>query len=167
LVEQANGNFGTTMTRQFFYDAFNLLQYELLCDHQDENLKAIATKTIKEIKYHYRYSSEWMIRLGAGTEQSHAYVQEAVNELWRYTGELFKPASYETDLLTSGWAIDVNALQAPWMDKVKAVFEQAGLIMPDSTAFLYGGKEGRHTEQLGYILTELQYMQRTYPQMKW
>jgi ring-1,2-phenylacetyl-CoA epoxidase subunit PaaC len=167
LVEQANGNFGTTLTRQFFYDTFNLLQYEQLCDHQDENLKAIATKTIKEIKYHYRFSSEWMVRLGDGTAESHAYVQEAVNELWRYTGELFKPASYEIELLESGYALDVNAIQPLWMEKVKSVFEKAGLAMPGETVFLYGGKEGRHTENLGYILAELQYMQRTYPQMKW
>jgi ring-1,2-phenylacetyl-CoA epoxidase subunit PaaC len=167
LVEQANGNFGTTLTRQFFYDTFNLFQYERLCDHQDENLKAIATKTIKEIKYHFRYSSEWIVRLGDGTEQSHMYVQEAVNELWRYTGELFKPASYEIELRESGWALDLNAIQPLWMEKVKSVFEKAGLTMPAETAFLYGGKEGRHTEHLGYILTELQYMQRTYPQMKW
>jgi ring-1,2-phenylacetyl-CoA epoxidase subunit PaaC len=167
IVEQANGNWGTTITRQFFYDAFNLLQYELLREHPDVQLKAIAEKTLKEIRYHYRYSSEWMVRLGDGTEQSHALMQEAVDDLWRYTGEFFKPASYETELIASGAAIDVSGLQAPWMEKVNAVFASAGLNVPETHAFLYGGKEGKHTEHMGYILAELQYMQRTYPQMKW
>lgn len=167
LVEQANGNFGTTIVRQFFYDAFNLIQYEMLCDHPDESLRAIAVKTLKEIKYHYRYSSEWMLRLGEGTDTSHAFVQEAVDELWRYTGELYKMASYEEALLSENWSLDLAVIQPLWNAKVSGIFQQAGLTMPASTAFLYGGKEGRHTEHMGYILTELQYMQRTYPQMKW
>ncbi len=167
LVEQANKNFGHTIMRQFLYDTFNLLQYEVLTHHQDTQLNAIAVKSLKEIKYHYRYSSEWVIRLGDGTEESHAKMQEAMNELWRYTGEMFKMASYETELLKSGEGIDVSLLETEWNQRVAAVAQQAGLKLPQGEVMLYGGKEGKHTEQMGYILTELQYMQRTYPQMTW
>ena len=167
LVEQPNLNFGHTIVRQFFYDAFNLLQYERLTEHKDEILKSIAVKTLKEIKYHYRYSSEWVVRLGDGTETSHEFVQTAVNDLWKYTGEFFKPASYETALTADQTAIDVKSLQPEWEAKISTIFQQSGLNIPKEEVFLYGGKEGRHTEHLGYILAELQYMQRTYPSMKW
>lgn len=167
LVEQPNHNFGHTIVRQFFYDAFNLLQYERLSQHKDETLKSIAVKTLKEIKYHYRYSSEWVIRLGDGTETSHEFVQTAVNDLWKYTGEMFQLATYEKALLSDQSAIDVTTLKPLWDEKITSIFTQAGLNLPKEEVFLNGGKEGRHTEHLGYILTELQYMQRTYPSMKW
>jgi ring-1,2-phenylacetyl-CoA epoxidase subunit PaaC len=167
LVEQPNKNFGHTIVRQFFYDAFNLLQYEALTYHHDEILKSIAIKTLKEIKYHYRYSSEWMMRLGDGTQVSHQYVQEAVDELWKYTGELFQPSSYEKVLLADHTALDLSKLKPGWDEKINTIFQEAGLNIPQEEVFLTGGKEGRHTEHLGYILTELQYMQRTYPSMKW
>ncbi|MDZ4747826.1 MAG: 1,2-phenylacetyl-CoA epoxidase subunit PaaC [Saprospiraceae bacterium] len=167
LVEQANKNFGHTIMRQFLYDAFNLLQYESLTSHPDPQLNAIAVKSLKEIKYHYRYSSEWVIRLGDGTEESHAKMQVAINELWRYTGEMFTLAYYESALLAEGVALDISLIQPEWQQRVSAVAAQAGLKLPEGEVMLYGGKEGRHTEQMGYILTELQYMQRTYPQMTW
>ena len=167
LVEQPNKNFGYTIVRQFLYDAFNLLQYEMLSQHQDTQLNAIAVKTLKEIKYHYRYSSEWVLRLGGGTEQSHQYVQEAINELWRYTGEMFTMAQYETDLLTQSFALNVASIQPEWNERVYAITKQAGIVIPTGEVMMYGGKTGKHTEHIGYILTELQYMQRTYPQMNW
>ena len=167
LVEQPNKNFGHTITRQFLYDAFNLCQYEKLTHHHDQHLASIAVKSLKEIKYHYRYSSEWMLRLGDGTPESHAKMQDAVDELWRCTGEMFKMVSYEQELSQDGYAIDVAALQAEWMQRVSGIADQAGLKLPQGEVMLYGGKEGKHTEHLGYILTELQYMQRTYPQMTW
>jgi len=167
LVEQPNHNFGHTIVRQFFYDAFNLLQYERLSQHKDETLKSIAVKTLKEIKYHYRYSSEWVIRLGDGTETSHEFVQTAVNDLWKYTGEMFQLATYEKALLSDQSAIDVTTLKPLWDEKISSIFHQAGVNLPGEEVFLFGGKEGRHSEHLGYILTELQYMQRTYPSMKW
>ncbi len=167
LVELPNEDFGHTITRQFYYDAFNLLQYESLTAHPNENVRAIAVKTLKEIKYHYRYSSEWMIRLGDGTEQSHTIMQTAVNQLWRYTGEMFIPASFEIELFAEGYAIDIPSLQAPWKEKVSSVLSQATLTIPPDEPMLTGGKEGRHTEHMGFILTELQYMQRTFPQMQW
>jgi len=167
IVEQPNKDFGQTIMRQFLYDAFNLLQYQELAEQKDDHLKAIAIKTVKEIKYHYRYSSEWVIRLGQGTEQSHHIMQTALNELWRYSGEMFTPASYETELIKENFAINPANLHSPWSEKVKAILDQAGLQIPDKEVMLLGGKEGKHTEQMGYILTELQYMQRTYPEMHW
>ena len=167
LVEQPNGDFGHTMMRQFLYDAFNLLQYRELSHHPDDHIKAIAVKSLKEIKYHYRYSSEWVIRLGDGTEKSHSIMQTALNELWRYTGEMFSPASYENDLISTQEAVDVKALQDPWSQKIEAILSTAGLEIPENENMLMGGKEGRHTEHMGYILTDLQYMQRTYPEMQW
>ncbi len=167
LVELPNKDFGNTITRQFYYDAFNLLQYEALTNHPNVSLRAIAVKTLKEIKYHYRYSSEWMIRLGDGTEQSHTIMQSAVNQLWRYTGEMFIPASFENDLLAQGQAIDIISLKEPWLEKVSSILSQATLSLPPDEPMRTGGKEGRHTEDMGFILTELQYMQRTFPQMQW
>ena len=167
LVEQPNKNFGATITRQFLYDAFNFCQYEEMTHHQDMQLNAIAVKTLKEIKYHYRYSSEWMIRLGDGTEKSHQIMQEALNELWRYTGEMFTPSSYELELMKDQFAIDLKSIQPRWSEKVTSILQQAGLVIPADEVMQTGGKEGRHSEHMGYILTELQYMQRTYPQMQW
>jgi ring-1,2-phenylacetyl-CoA epoxidase subunit PaaC len=167
LVEQPNKDFGQTIMRQFLYDGFNLLQYEALTHHPDDHLKAIAIKTLKEIKYHYRYSSEWVIRLGDGTETSHQIMQTALDTLWRYSGELFEPASYEKELTAENFVIDLAGLKDPWLQKVNDVFSSAGLKIPEGEVMLLGGKEGKHSEHMGYILTELQYMQRTYPEMQW
>lgn len=167
LAEQPNKDFGHTITRQFVYDAFNLGQYEKLSAHHDPQLSGIAVKALKEIKYHYRFSSEWVVRLGAGTEVSHRYMQDAFDELWRYTGEMFKMSTYETDLLEESYSIDLAALQPEWTQRIKTIASQAGLNIPEDEVMQYGGKEGKHTEHMGYILTELQYMQRTYPQMTW
>ncbi|MEO6131253.1 MAG: Phenylacetic acid catabolic protein, partial [Saprospiraceae bacterium] len=124
-------------------------------------------KTLKEIKYHYRYSSEWVIRLGDGTEISHQFVQDALNDLWRYTGEMFQPASYEKELIESGYSLNLNSIHPEWNSKVEITLNQAGLETPKNEVMQTGGKEGHHTEQMGFILTELQFMQRTYPEMKW
>lgn len=167
LLEQPNVDFGHTIMRQFLYDAFNLVQYDALTDHHDPALKAIAIKTLKEIKYHYRYSSEWVIRLGDGTAQSHEIMKTALQTLWRYTGEMFTPASYELELISSGNAPDITTLQAAWQEKVGEILHQAGLLPPSHEVMQTGGKEGRHSEHMGFILTELQYMQRTYPEMQW
>jgi ring-1,2-phenylacetyl-CoA epoxidase subunit PaaC len=167
LIEQPNKDFGHTITRQFFYDAFNLIQYEKLTLHPDPQLNAIAVKTLKEIKYHFRYSSEWVLRLGDGTLESHQIMQEAFNSLWRYTGEMFQLSSYEQLLLDEAYALDVSSLEPEWNQRVLSIAQQAGLEVPVNEVMLFGGKEGRHSEHMGYILTELQYMQRTYPQMNW
>ncbi len=167
LVEQPNKNFGHTIMRQFLYDAFNLLHYDQLTFCPDVQLKAIASKTIKEIKYHYRHSSEWVVRLGQGTETSHQIMQAALGELWRYTGEMFTPSTYELELTLEDCVIDVTSLRNPWFQKVNSLLADAGLEIPKEEVMQNGGKEGRHSEHMGFILTELQFMQRTYPEMKW
>jgi len=162
LVEQPNGDWAQTMLRQFLFSNFQFHLYQYLLDSPDKTIAAIAEKSLKEVKYHLRWSSEWVIRLGDGTEESHTRMLTAIDELWRYTGELFVPATYEQE---SG--IDLASLKNDWQNKVKAVFEEATLTVPENTFMQTGGKTGKHTEHLGYILSDLQYMQRAYPGSEW
>jgi ring-1,2-phenylacetyl-CoA epoxidase subunit PaaC len=162
LVEQPNGDWAQTVLRQFFFSAYQFLLYEKLQHSNDDQLAAIAAKALKEVTYHQRWSSEWVIRLGDGTEESHQRMLHAIDELWRYTGELFISSDYET---VAGF--DIASLKDNWMKKVNTVFEEATLPVPEKTFMQSGGKTGTHTEHLGYILTELQYLQRTYPNAEW
>ncbi len=160
LVEQENGDWAQTILRQFLYSQFQYLLFEQLQKSSDEQLAAIAAKSIKETAYHVRWSSEWVIRLGDGTEESHNRMLNAIDTLWRYTGEMFEPAEYES-------LVDVSLLKNKWSDKVDEIFSEATLPVPEKIVMQTGGKTGIHTELLGYILTELQYMQRTYPGAAW
>ncbi len=160
LVEQSNGDWGQTILRQYLYSQFQYLLFEKLQQCDDEQLAAIAAKAIKETTYHVRWSSEWVIRLGDGTEESHSRMLKSGDELWRYTGEMFETAAYET-------IVDVSLLKNEWLQKVTNIFAEATLPVPEKIFMQSGGKEGKHTEQLGYILTELQYMQRAYPGAQW
>lgn len=162
LVEQPNSDWAQTILRQYLFSEFQYLLFDKLQNSKDEQLAAIAAKSIKEIAYHLRWSSEWVIRLGDGTEESRNRMLKAVDELWRYTGEMFMPAEYEK---RSG--VDIASLKDGWLKKVQHVFEEATLSVPEKSFMQSGGKEGKHTEHLGYILTELQYMQRTYPGAEW
>lgn len=162
LVEQNNGDWGQTILRQYLYSQFQYLLFEQLQISNDAQLAAIAAKSIKETTYHVRWSSEWVVRLGDGTTESHERVVKAIAELWRYTGEMFIPAEYEKEM-----NIDFYFLKQQWDEKVKEVFDEATLNIPEKTFMQSGGKEGKHTEQLGYILAELQYMQRAYPNAQW
>lgn len=162
LAEQPNGDWAQTILRQFFFSAYQFLLYEKLQHSNDQQLAAIAAKALKEVTYHQRWSSEWVIRLGDGTEESHKRMLKAIDELWQYTGELFIAANYET---AAGF--DVSSLKNDWLEKVTAVFEEATLPVPENVFMQTGGKTGTHTEHLGYILTELQYLQRTYPNAEW
>jgi ring-1,2-phenylacetyl-CoA epoxidase subunit PaaC len=162
LAEQPNGDWGQTILRQFFFSVYQSLLYEKLQHHNDEQIAAIAAKALKEVAYHLRWSSEWVIRLGDGTGESHQRMLKASDELWRYTGELFIAADYE---IASGF--DVSVLKDGWLKKVASVFEEATLPVPENVFMQTGGKTGTHTEHLGYILTELQYLQRTYPGAEW
>jgi ring-1,2-phenylacetyl-CoA epoxidase subunit PaaC len=162
LVEQPNGDWGQTILRQFLFSSYQFFLFEQLQKSKDENIAAITAKSLKEVTYHVRWSSEWVIRLGDGTEESHRRMLQAIEELWRYTGEMFQPVGYEKN---SG--IDYPALYEKWIYKVRQVFEEATLPVPQKVFMQTGGKEGKHTEYLGYILTELQYMQRTYPGAEW
>lgn len=160
LVEQPNGDWGQTILRQYLYSQFQYLLFEKLQQCNDEQLAAIAAKSIKETAYHVRWSSEWVIRLGDGTEESRNRMLKAIDELWRYTGEMFEPAGFEMIL-------DISLLKNDWLQKITTVFGEATLPVPEKVFMQSGGKEGKHTEHLGYILTELQYMQRAYPGATW
>lgn len=162
LVELESGDWGQTILRQFLFSQFQHLLFQQLQQSDDEQLAAIAAKALKETTYHLRWSSEWVIRLGDGTEESHKHMLHAIDELWRYTGELFEAADYETTM-----GIDLTSIKQTWTEKVTAVFDEAKLPVPENVFMQSGGKKGVHTEQLGYILTELQYLQRTYPGAKW
>lgn len=167
LVEQPNGHYGDTITRQFFFDAFRKLYFELLVQSKDEQLSAIAEKSLKETKYHLKHSSEWMIRLGDGTELSHDRIQESVNDLWKFTGELFYMDGVDRELIAQGIAVDLESLRQPWTDYVNMVFNEAALTKPASSWSQEGGRKGLHSEHMGFILAEMQYMQRAYPGMEW
>lgn len=167
LVEQPNGDWAQTILRQFFFSQYQHLLFQQLKNSKDEQLAAIAEKSLKEVTYHLRWSGEWVIRLGDGTDESHKRMMKAIEELWRYTGEMFVYTEYEVRCTQEKSGIDVSQLQEPWLNKVKEVFNEATLSVPSKSFMQTGGKEGRHTEHLGYILTELQYMQRAYPGCEW
>lgn len=167
LVEQPKGDWAQTILRQFFFSAFQKILFEKLKESKDEQISAIAVKALKEITYHLRWSSEWVIRLGDGTEESHARMVKAIGELWTYTSEMFLPAEYEIQLLNNGIGADVIALKEPWMQKVKEIFDEAGLAVPPASLVQIGGKEGKHSEYLVAILNELQSVARAYPTATW
>jgi ring-1,2-phenylacetyl-CoA epoxidase subunit PaaC len=167
LVEQPKGDWAQTILRQFFFSQYQYLLFQQLQDSKNEQLAAIAEKSLKEITYHLRWSSEWVIRLGDGTGESHERMLKAIDVLWKYTGELFETAGYERQAANDGTGIDVSKLKEPWINKVKEIFSEATLSIPGKVSMQTGGKEGNHTKNLVTILTELQYMQRTYPGCEW
>lgn len=167
LVEQPNEDFAVTMMRQFLFDAFRKLLYEALQNSADEQLAAIAEKSLKETKYHLKHSSEWVIRLGDGTEESHRRTQYALDTLWRYTDELFFENEVDKELQAENIVPSLAPIRAEWEKTVNAVLEEATLEIPKNGWIQKGGRTGLHSENLGYILAELQYMQRAYPGMKW
>jgi ring-1,2-phenylacetyl-CoA epoxidase subunit PaaC len=163
LAEQSNGDWGQTILRQYLFSQFQHLLFQQLVNYKrDEQVAAIAEKALKEIAYHLRWSSEWVIRLGDGTEESHQRMIKAMDELWRYTGEMFILADYEKAV-----GIDVALLKEEWLKNVKNIFDKAALSIPGNVFMQLGGKNGIHTEQFGYILAELQYIQRAYPNSEW
>ncbi|MBW7868414.1 MAG: phenylacetate-CoA oxygenase subunit PaaC [Brumimicrobium sp.] len=167
LVEQTNGDFGKTIVRQFFFDQFELLLYEELTKSSDAQVAAIAAKTLMEIKYHAKHSAEWMIRLGDGTEESHQRVQTSLDELARFVDELFYMDEVDELLIKEGIVPDVSKLRTAYDANVKGILDEATLTWNKGSWKFGIGRKGTHTEHLGYLLTELQYMQRTYPGLKW
>ncbi|GGX23956.1 1,2-phenylacetyl-CoA epoxidase subunit PaaC [Aquimarina muelleri] len=167
LVEQPNKHFGYVITRQFLFDIFHLLLLEKLQNSEDERLAAIAKKGIKEVSYHQRFSSDWIKRLGDGTKESHQKVQEAVDDLWTFTDELFHSTEEDQIALDHKIGVDTIELKEKYYQKVKEILEEATLSIPETKWFQKGGKQGIHSEHMGYLLSDLQYMQRTYPNMKW
>jgi ring-1,2-phenylacetyl-CoA epoxidase subunit PaaC len=167
LVEQPNTDFGYVIARQFLFDVYHLALLQELQHSKDEMLAAIAVKSIKEVLYHTRFSSDWIKRLGDGTPESHARIQTAINDLWIYTDELFQPTEAETAMLAQGIGVDWSKLKSTYYQQVVAVLAEATLDTPNVVYFQKGGKQGIHSEHMGFILTELQYMQRAYPNMQW
>ncbi|TYA54625.1 phenylacetate-CoA oxygenase subunit PaaC [Formosa maritima] len=167
LVEQPNTNFAYSIGRQFLFDVYHLLFLKELEKSKDLTLSAIATKSIKEVSYHQRFSSDWIKRLGDGTNESHQKIQSAIDDLWTYTDELFHQTGADKAMVKEGIGVNVTTLKDKYYHLVKNVLVESTLKTPESKYFQKGGKQGIHTEHLGYLLAELQYMQRAYPNMEW
>lgn len=167
LAEQPNGDFGNTIIRQLFISVFQYYFFDELKKSKDENFAAFAEKSWKEVAYHVRHCSEWTIRLGDGTEESHGYVAEAIKRLWKYTGDLFQMNETDEMLLKEGIAVDLKKIKALWTNKISEVLTKATLTMPQDSFYITGGIEGKHTEHLGHILSEMQILPRTYPGAIW
>jgi len=167
LVEQPNRDFAYTVARQYLFDVFHLLLLEKLQFSQDMTLSAIAKKSIKEVSYHVRFTGDWIKRLGDGTEESHEKMQAAIDGLWQYTNELFEVTEEAKALAEEGMGIDVSTIKDAYYQNVTLLFEEATLNVPESKYFQKGGKSGIHTEHMGYLLADMQYMQRAYPNMNW
>jgi ring-1,2-phenylacetyl-CoA epoxidase subunit PaaC len=162
LTELPNNDWANTILKQFYFSVYQYYLYQQLLNNSDEHFVAIANKAIKEVVYHVRWSGEWVVRLGDGTAESHQRMKNAIENLKNYIGEMFIAADFETAL-----QIDVNSIQQQWQEKVTAIFAEATLSLPENIFNHTGGKNGVHTENLGYILTEMQYLQRTYPNAVW
>jgi ring-1,2-phenylacetyl-CoA epoxidase subunit PaaC len=167
LAEQPNGDFGKTIVRQVLIDAFQLELYERLAVSHDQRLAAIAAKSVKEVRYHLRYSSGWLVRLGDGTAESHARVQSALELLWPYTVELFAADELDLKMAESGIGPRLPEVQSAWSARIDAILTEATLRRPADRPHAWHGKRGQHSEHLGYILAEMQYLQRTYPDTRW
>ncbi|MDA8768544.1 phenylacetate-CoA oxygenase subunit PaaC [Winogradskyella sp.] len=167
LVEQPNTDFAYTLGRQFLFDVYHLAFLKELQKSTDLTLSAIANKCVKEVSYHERFSSDWVKRLGDGTDESKEKMQTTINDLWTYTDELFHQTEADKTMVAEGIGVDVTKLQDSYYREVSQILEEATLQVPESKYFQKGGKQGIHTEYLGYILAELQYMQRAYPNMEW
>jgi ring-1,2-phenylacetyl-CoA epoxidase subunit PaaC len=167
LVEQPNGDFAHTNARQFFYAAFADPYWRAMTKSFDPTLAAIAAKSEKESAYHLRHSSEWMLRLGDGTEESHARTQAAIDDLWAFTGEMFETDDGERVLIESGIATDPATLHPQWLKTVSGIVGEATLALPGSEWMQQGGRSGRHSEHLGHLLSELQSLQRAFPGASW
>lgn len=167
LVEQPNGNFANTVIRQYLFDVFHYAMLEELSHSGDEQLAAIAQKSLKEVAYHKRWSSQWVLRLGDGTEESHAKMQEALEEAWPFAFEGLIPDELDQSMLNAGIGVNLEKIAPSVKKEVDELLKEATLTVPESDWSHSGGKTGRHTENLGHILAEMQYMQRAYPNSEW
>ena len=167
LVEHENGDFAKTILRQFFFDSFTCYFYEGLMNSSDERLRAIAEKSHKEALYHIKWSGDWVIRLGDGTEESHQRIQNALEDLWGYSGELTTTTDVEEQAIKEGYGVDLEWIKDKRDQKIQEVLNEATLEIPENNYQHLGGKEGTHTEHLGYILADLQFLQRAYPGNEW
>ena len=167
LLEQPNGHFGDSITRLVLFEAFYLAQLEGLVHCRAERLAEIAARAEKEIRYHLRHNTQWLVRLGDGTDESHRRVQESVNELWRFTGEMFAVDEIDTIIEKAYGGPDLEGLRERWQADIDAILVNATLDRPEDGWMASGGKAGRHTEHLGYMIAEMQYLQRSHPGASW
>ena len=167
LVEQKNGDFAQTIVRQFLFDCYHYYHLEALSHSTDEQMAFIGAKSMKEARYHLQYSAEWMVRLGDGTSESHSRMQKAIEDKIHYFEELFIPTAAESRLIESDVAVDLTPIRKKAYAKLNTVIQESTLTLPENIFTQQGGRGGRHTEHFGFILTELQFMQKTYPDMQW
>jgi ring-1,2-phenylacetyl-CoA epoxidase subunit PaaC len=167
MLELPNGDFAFTIVRQFLFSVYSLLQMQALQKSTNSELAGIAAKATKEAKYHIRHSAQWVVTLGDGTDESHTRAQRAVDELWRYTGELFIADDADRDLAASGKGIDPSTLADPWRSQVDDIFTRATLTTPNVVYMQRGGRDGKHTEHLGHMLSEMQIVARSHPGASW
>ena len=167
LVEQPNTDFAYIMARQFLFDVYHFMFLKELQKSHDVTFAAIANKSIKEVSYHVRFSSDWIKRLGDGTDESHKRMQNAINDLWVYTDELFHQTEADKEMVSQSIGVDVAKLKESYYSRVSNILNEATIQVPELNYFQKGGKKGIHTEHLGFLLSDLQYMQRTYPNMNW
>lgn len=168
ITELPKGDFGFTIARQFLFSAFSFYLYQLLSDVEDEQFRGMVEKHFKEIKYHLRHSREWVLRLGDGTEESHERIQDAFDEIWMYTGELFYQDEIDELLQDEGLAADTESFKSDWKELISDTLEEATLEVPDFDQYMAeGGREGFHTEHLGHLLAEMQHLRRSYPDADW
>lgn len=167
ITEQPNGDYAFTIARQFLFDTYMFFLYEELKSSKDETIAAIAAKSHKEITYHLRHTSEWMLRLGDGTAESHERLQNAVDDLWMFTSEMFDMDEVDAVLIKEGIVPDLNLIKAKWEKKVREIIAEATLQLPAITFKQKGSREGKHSEHLGFLLAEMQYVHRAHPNAKW
>jgi ring-1,2-phenylacetyl-CoA epoxidase subunit PaaC len=167
IVEIPNGDYAKTIARQFVFSTWYYHFLEELEKTNDAFLQGFAQKSIKEVRYHFQHSRDWILRMGGGTEESHRRLQDALNELWEFTGELMTNSSHEMDAISKGCGVDNVVLKASFDRIVSAVFQEANVTVPADIWMQKGGKEGKHSEHLGFILAEMQFLQRAYPNSKW
>ncbi|MDH5455562.1 MAG: phenylacetate-CoA oxygenase subunit PaaC [Gammaproteobacteria bacterium] len=167
LVEQPNGHFGDSTVRAVLFESWYVLLLDALTRCAAPGIAAIAARAIKEVRYHVRHSSQWLVRLGDGTEESHARVQASLDNLWRYTGEMFVADELDTEMLDAFDGPDLSAIEVQWRQNVAAIVAKATLALPAGQWMASGGKQGRHTEHFGFLLAEMQYLQRAYPGAEW
>ena len=167
LVEQPNGDFAQTIARQFLFSTWQELMFEALTRSSDATLAAVANKAVKEVAYHARFCGEWVVRLGDGTEESRAKMVSGLDWMWRFVDELFEMDAVDARLLAAGISVDQPALRPAWDARIDAVLAEAGLDRPAARRATVGGRTGRHSEHLGHMLSEMQFLQRAYPDQVW
>jgi ring-1,2-phenylacetyl-CoA epoxidase subunit PaaC len=168
LVEQPNGTYADTLARQFYFDVWHYFLLQALMRSSEPRIAEIAQKSLKEVSYHVRRSGDLIVRLGDGTERSHSMMQNALDDLWMYTGEMFQDDALDQAMLANGVGCSLADLRETWLNHVREIFDEATLTLPPAEAWMQkGGKQGVHSEHLGYLLAEMQFLQRAYPGAQW